>query len=499
MGIDGFRWFIGVVEDRDDPLKASRVRVRCFGYHNDDLDKIPTKDLPWAQVLAPTDTPSMAGMGNTPHFLVEGTHVFGFFLDAQFMQRPMVVGSIPGSPADLPEEGKGFFDPKKVYPKTINEPDTNRLVRGSIGETHPALEKRRGMKQTKVPIATKPHLATGVQPGGSADTRKTWNEPDPKSNTPTQYPYNHVHESECGHVHEIDDSPGGERILQQHISGTFTELHPALVEYDDDGNETDRRFSNRVVKVVGKDYEIVISDKNILIEGDLNLTVKGNKNELVKGDYVLEVEGDMFTKIHKNQRTKVGARGEEKGGGNREEEIVGSHAFDIRQSVKGRVGSAKDGARDFDIQIGGNESRIVNGDFNINVIKDYTLVSEADILVQAEDNMSLKTVTGIVAIGAGSNVNIRSSAEMKIKSGGVYKFQSVGAANETFDSTYRVDYKGLNEFDHSGDRRIMIGANNYSRHQSGTDFTCPDDPTRNTGEDCTDPTAPLLPAGTQSE
>ena len=31
MGIDGFRWFIGVVEDRNDPEKASRVRVRCFG------------------------------------------------------------------------------------------------------------------------------------------------------------------------------------------------------------------------------------------------------------------------------------------------------------------------------------------------------------------------------------------------------------------------------------------------------------------------------------
>ena len=24
----------------------SRVRVRCFGYHDDDLDKIPTEDLP---------------------------------------------------------------------------------------------------------------------------------------------------------------------------------------------------------------------------------------------------------------------------------------------------------------------------------------------------------------------------------------------------------------------------------------------------------------------
>ena len=427
MGIDGFRWFIGVVEDRNDPEKASRVRVRCFGYHDDDLDKIPTEDLPWAQVLAPTDTPSMAGMGNTPHFLVEGSHVFGFFLDANFMQRPVVVGSIPGKPIDEANPEKGFSDPTARYPKTLNEPDTNRLVRGSIGEQHPSLLKRRGMQVSDVPLSTKPHLATGVQPGAAKDERKTWNEPDAKSNGPTRYPFNHVHESEIGHVHEIDDTPGGARLLQQHITGTFTEIHPK---------------GDKVVKVVGESYEIVIKDKSILIEGDLNLTVKGNKNELIQGDYVLEVEGDMFTKIHKNQRIRVGARGEAKGGGNREEEIVGSHAFDIRQGVKGRVGSAEEGNRDFDVTIGGNETRIVGGTYDLNVTKNLTQISLADILINAKNNMSLKTTTGIVAIGAGSNVNIRSSAEMKIKSGTTYKLQSVGAANVTYDSTFNAKHTG---------------------------------------------------------
>ena len=478
MGIDGFRWFIGVVEDRDDPEKASRVRVRCFGLHNDDIAKIPTEDLPWAQVLAPTDTPSMAGMGNTPHFLVEGSHVFGFFLDANFMQRPVVIGTIPGKPIDPADTTKGFYDPTDVYPKTLNEPDTNRLVRGSIGETHPALIKRRGMQQTEVPLSTKPFFAMGVQPGVTEDVRKTWNEPSAKSDAPTFYPFNHVHESECGHVHEVDDTPGGERLLEQHISGTFTEIHPT---------------GDKVVKVVGKNYEIIVSDSNILIEGDLNVTVNGNKNELIKGDYVLEVEGDSYTKIHKNQRIRVGVRGEKAGGGNREEEILGSHAFDVRQSVKGRVGSAKDGARDFDVTIGGNETRIVGGNFDLNVTKNLTEISLADILINAKNNMSLKTTTGIVAIGSGSNVNIRSSAEMKIKSGGAYKLQSVGAANETFDSTYRVDYKGLNEFDHSGDRRIMVGADSYARHAAGVDYSCSDDPSRTTANDCTDLTAPTVP------
>ena len=478
MGMDGFLWFAGVVEDREDPEKAGRVRVRCIGLHTDDLNSLPTEDLPWAQVMAPTDTPSMAGMGNTPSFLVEGTHVIGFFLDAATMQQPMVIGSIPGQPVEIADPDLGFYDPNGVYPKTVNEPDTNRLVSGSIGETHPSLVKRRGMKQTDVPLSTKPFFAAGVQPGVTEDVRKTWNEPDPKSNAPTFYPFNHVHESECGHIHEIDDTPGGERLLQQHITGTFTEIHPT---------------GDKVVKVVGESYEIVIKDKSILIEGDLNVTVNGNKNELIKGDYVLEIEGDSYTKIHKNQRIRVGVRGEKAGGGNREEEIVGSHAFDIRQAVKGRVGSAEDGARDFDITIGGNETRIVGGTYDLNVTKNLTQISLADILVNAKNNMSLKTTTGIVAIGAGSNVNIRSSAEMKIKSGSTYKLQAVGAANETFDSTYRVKYKALNEFDHDGDRRIMIGADDYARHKTGVNFSCPSDPVRTSDNDCTDPTTPTLP------
>ena len=44
-GKDGFIWFTGVVEDRDDPDKLGRVRVRCVGYHTDDVTKIPTDFL----------------------------------------------------------------------------------------------------------------------------------------------------------------------------------------------------------------------------------------------------------------------------------------------------------------------------------------------------------------------------------------------------------------------------------------------------------------------
>ena len=81
MGMDGFVWFVGVVEDRNDPEQLGRVRVRCLGFHTEDLTKLPTADLPWAHVMHPVTDPSMQGMGNSPTFLVEGSWVIGFFRD----------------------------------------------------------------------------------------------------------------------------------------------------------------------------------------------------------------------------------------------------------------------------------------------------------------------------------------------------------------------------------------------------------------------------------
>ena len=48
-GRNGFIWYTGVVEDRQDPQYLGRVRVRCIGIHTDDKIELPTADLPWAQ------------------------------------------------------------------------------------------------------------------------------------------------------------------------------------------------------------------------------------------------------------------------------------------------------------------------------------------------------------------------------------------------------------------------------------------------------------------
>ncbi len=139
MGKDGFQWFIGVVEDREDPKKLGRLKVRCLGYHTEDLGKLPTSDLPWAHVMNPITSATVSGVGQSPLGCVEGSWVVGFFTDGAAAQMPCIIGTLPGVPANLPVKaekgsdgkyaGKGFQDYiNAAYPREANTTDVNRLA-----------------------------------------------------------------------------------------------------------------------------------------------------------------------------------------------------------------------------------------------------------------------------------------------------------------------------------------------------------------------------------
>jgi hypothetical protein len=74
-----------------------RVRVRIHGIHTDNKLNIATPDLPWAQVLLPTTSAGLSGIGSQ-HGLVEGATVFGFFRDGDTCQDPVVLGVSTGVP-----------------------------------------------------------------------------------------------------------------------------------------------------------------------------------------------------------------------------------------------------------------------------------------------------------------------------------------------------------------------------------------------------------------
>jgi hypothetical protein len=100
LGKDGFIWWIGIVEDNNDPLKLGRCKVRIFGHHTaKSQGDVETDDLPWAIAIHPVNTPNLYGAPKV------GYWVFGFFLDAELGQEPAILGYFPG----IPEQSNTYF------------------------------------------------------------------------------------------------------------------------------------------------------------------------------------------------------------------------------------------------------------------------------------------------------------------------------------------------------------------------------------------------------
>jgi hypothetical protein len=90
MGLNGFVWWIGVVERRVDPLGIGRCQVRIFGWHTDDTSALPSEDLPWAHPMLPiNNSKSMS----PPRI---GDWIVGFFGDGESGQFPIMMGVLPG-------------------------------------------------------------------------------------------------------------------------------------------------------------------------------------------------------------------------------------------------------------------------------------------------------------------------------------------------------------------------------------------------------------------
>jgi hypothetical protein len=58
-GKNGFIWWVGIVENRLDPLAMGRCQVRILGWHNTDKAQLPTEGLPWAHPMYAINTSKM--------------------------------------------------------------------------------------------------------------------------------------------------------------------------------------------------------------------------------------------------------------------------------------------------------------------------------------------------------------------------------------------------------------------------------------------------------
>ena len=168
---------------------------------------------------------------------------------------------------------KGFTDPNANYPtkEYAGISETNKLAQGDSKGTIVQEKNNNRMRGAKLP-------------GGEA-----WDEPESAFNG--AYPYNKVTQTESGHIIEVDDTPGSERIHIYHKSGTY-------VEIDSNGS--------MVKRTKGSSYEIIDRNGKISIAGRADISVNGACNIFVGNDANIEVEGDVNLTCHNDITAMAG-------------------------------------------------------------------------------------------------------------------------------------------------------------------------------------------------
>lgn len=319
LAASDYQFFFGVVEDRLDPENKRRVRVRCFGIHTEDKAQIPTEALPWARVILPGTT----GRNNTTN-IWEGTLVFGIFADGRERQQPLVLGIVPSNEGGGPRM-YGFTDPRESAPvgKPGSEPKPY-----SNSQMTPGTSKYASSTTYDGSIAgsTKVRLEGDQRTGGEKYT-------EPQNPANPGYPYNNVNETESGHVIELDDTPGSERVHIFHRNGSFVEFHP-------DGKV--------VYKTVGDNHEITMQNRFITVKGNDDMGITGNRSEYVGGSYILEVTGgnadikvtggNVNLYVNGNVSETVTGNVDRTVSGNVTENISGSFTRNVGGSVNDQAG-----------------------------------------------------------------------------------------------------------------------------------------------------------------
>lgn len=214
LGQEGFIWFVGVVEDRDDPLKLGRLKVRIYNIHSPKQSRTSTDELSWATVMTTVNGANYNNIGQAPVGIQVGTTVVGFFMDGLDKNNPVIIGAIAGrqteSIHDVPTEAR----------------EINTISKTQLG-------------------------------------------PEPTPSYRAKYPYNKVLRTESGHVIEIDDTPNFERLHVYHKSGSYVEINEVgrIVAKTVDDN----------IEVVVKNKEVFVSGNiNMKVNGSFTIDADGD-------------------------------------------------------------------------------------------------------------------------------------------------------------------------------------------------------------------------------
>ena len=325
-GLEGFIWWMGVVESRHDPLEMGRCKVRVYGWHSPSLADIPSDDLPWAIPVHSLNSSSFATAK-------EGDMVFGFFADGRNAQVPLIVGIIPAFGIEKGSTDVGFNDlrdeaalaaaPKKAIARSYSRTGAGSTTTDETPETYP---KERDLENPSVTALARnrvneTHVVTSRKERGPIvipSSAGAFPTPEPSYNP--VYPYNQAMETESGHSLEFDDTPGAERVELAHRTGTMFEIQP-------NGTKVEEIVKDNYTIVMADDYVYVMGKAIVSVDKDCTIKVAGNLKIDVGGDFEVNVAGE--TKFSSAKDFKLSSAEDVKVGSSKKTSISGGSQVSV--------------------------------------------------------------------------------------------------------------------------------------------------------------------------
>lgn len=304
LGITDFIWWIGRVESNEDPAEIGRVKVRVFGFHNQDTSKVPTDKLPWAFPIMPTTSASHAKHGFSPTGLEPGSIVLGFWMDGRRGQYPVVLGSIHG------------FHVSQNIPDPSNSTGAAENFAGSSSDSVPSTAHSMDYAGNAAKGATldaEQNSAKMAWPtGGDGSMLRI-----PESPDVGKYPWVQTWQSKDGSTKvEMDATQGAERLKLYHKS-------KAYIEMDNGGNIVQaspgsafRASGKSVNDYAAADYSTtagnvfrLLGQQGVWIESRAAMSINARSNLDIQtdGSLTIKAKGDVI--LQGNSVKVIGAKG----------------------------------------------------------------------------------------------------------------------------------------------------------------------------------------------
>ena len=268
-GLMNLLFWIGVVEQSEDLTDGGRVKVRVFGVHDAETERVDHTDLPWAPVVDGT-------MGTATSIPQEGEWVFGAFMDGREGQHPIVLGLLPGYHTQMgPQSNGGSYAQNNAA--SVQKFGKSALHSTLIGE---------GIQSLSGPLIASATNDVEIQDSaGRTFTEPKYQLPIERSNSTVS--------SKDGQNYMVftDDDTGVIQVTHQ--SGSVVQIDKeGTIFIKGQKGMTQSIYGSRVDSTVGSHISSIFA-------GDYMLRVEGpgggNAKLYIKGDLDIESENMTFT------------------------------------------------------------------------------------------------------------------------------------------------------------------------------------------------------------